>query len=196
MQARTAVGLSRRSIIVFVGTTLASAALLALLFARLVMASNATASAPASPVIGHRAPDFTVTVWNGTAGQQVRLTDLKGRPVVLNFWASWCTDCVEEQAVLQAAWQKYQARGVMFVGIAFRDQQSPGAAFLHTNGVTYPCGPDLAGTAPVDYAVTGVPETVFIDARGIVTSKTVGAVDDGTLDRTIQSLLSRSGGAA
>jgi cytochrome c biogenesis protein CcmG/thiol:disulfide interchange protein DsbE len=173
-----------------------SFALLMLLFIRLVSASAATATAPTSPVVGHPAPDFTVTVWNGAAGKTVRLADLKGKPVVVNFWASWCTDCVEEQSVLQAAWQKYQARGVMFVGIAFRDQQAAGSAFLRQNGVTYPCGPDVAGTAPVDYAVTGVPETVYIDARGVVVSKAVGAVDDGSLDKTIQSLLSQAGGTA
>jgi cytochrome c biogenesis protein CcmG/thiol:disulfide interchange protein DsbE len=197
-QAQTPVGLSRRSLISLSLCSLGSFALLALLLARLVAAGHATASAPVSPVVGHAAPNFAVTVWNSAAGapSEVRLSDLKGKPVVLNFWASWCSDCVEEQSVLESAWQKYQARGVMFVGIAFRDEQSAGTAFLRQNGVTYPCGPDAGGTAPVDYAVTGVPETVFINARGVVMGKSIGAVDDGGLDKTIQSLLSQPGGAA
>ncbi len=195
-QTGSRVGLSTRSLVSLALTSVVSFALLALLFIRLISAGNATSAAPTSPVVGHPAPDFAVTVWNGTAGQQVRLADLKGKPVVLNFWASWCTDCVEEQSVLQAAWQKYQSRGVAFVGIAFRDQQATGMTFLRQNGVTYPCGPDIAGTAPVDYAVTGVPETVFINSAGVVVSKTIGAVDDGSLDKTIQSLLGQAGGAA
>ena len=197
-QTQTSFGLSRRSLISLLLTSVGSFALLALLFARLVAAGHATASAPVSPVVGHAAPNFTVSVWNSATGTPslVRLSDLKGKPVVLNFWASWCSDCVEEQSVLEAAWQKYQPRGVIFVGIAFRDEQAAGTVFLHQNGVTYPCGPDVGGTAPVDYAVTGVPETVFINARGIVVSKSIGAVNDGGLDSTIRSLLAQPGGAA
>ncbi len=198
VRTRTSTGLSRRSLVSLALTSVGSFALLVLLFVRLVAAGHATASAPVSLVVGHPAPNFTVSVWNGAAGgpSQVRLSQLKGKPIVVNFWASWCSDCVEEQSVLEAAWQKYQAQGVMFVGIAFRDDQSAGTAFLHQNGVTYPCGPDIGGTAPVDYAVTGVPETVFINARGIVVSKSIGAVDDRGLDTNIRALLSQPGGAA
>lgn len=180
---------SRRMLIGLAITSVVSGALVLLLLARLISAGNAAGSTPLSPLVGKNAPDFTVTTWNGTSAQQVRLADLKGKPVVVSFWASWCDPCREETPVLQAAWQKYQGSGVMFVGVAMRDKQSDGTAFLKQYGVTYPSGPDVTGQITVDYGVTGPPETVFIDRHGVVTSKTIGAIDDGSLDRAIQGLL-------
>ncbi len=189
MQARTTIRLSRRTIVGFVVTTVASASLLVLLFVRLQAASQVASSTPTFPLVGHTAPDFAITTWNGQVGQRVHLAALKGHPVVVNFWASWCDSCQEEQANLQAAWQKYQGSGVEFIGIAFRDKQDAGAAYLRQQGVTYPCGPDSGGTTPIDYSVSGVPETVFIDKYGVVTSKFSGPIDSGSLDQAIQGLL-------
>src|SRR5215467_1758304 len=130
-----------RSLIIAGVTTLGSAALLVLMLVRLLQAGGAVASAPQSPVIGHRAPDFSITTWNTTPGQQVRLAAFAGRPVVVNFWGSWCAECVEEQPVVNAAWQRYQAQGVQFIGIAYNDRADNGAAYLSHEGVSYPAGP-------------------------------------------------------
>lgn len=189
MESRTAVRLSRRSIAGFAAISLASLALLVLLFARLVSATNTAASAPAAPLVGHVAPDFTLTVWNGAAKQTIHLADLRGKPVVVNFWASWCAQCIEEQPLLQQAWSAYQSQGLMILGLAYNNQESDGLPFLRERNVTYPCGVDVGGSAPTDYAVTGVPETVFINRQGVVVYKSIGPVDDGTLDREIQAIL-------
>ncbi|HEU5441968.1 MAG TPA: redoxin domain-containing protein [Ktedonobacterales bacterium] len=182
-----------RSLVVAGATTLGSAALLVLMFMRLLQAGGAVATAPTSPVIGHRAPDFTITSWNGTPGQQIHLAAFAGRPVVVNFWGSWCAECVEEQPVVNAAWQHYQAQGVQFIGIAYNDIADNGTAYLKQYGVTYPAGPASSDSVAVDYSVTGAPETVFIGRNGVVVNKIIGPLDDRTLDREIQAIL-KSGG--
>jgi cytochrome c biogenesis protein CcmG, thiol:disulfide interchange protein DsbE len=182
--------LSRRNVITLGVTSVASAALLLVLLIRLISAGNTLAAAPTSPLVGHAAPDFTITVWNpGSSAKTFHLADLKGSPVVVNFWASWCTDCVDEQYVFSEMYAKYQAQGVKFVGIAFQDTQVDGSTYLAKYTVAYPCGPDVSGSAPTDYIVTGVPETIFIGRDGKVVSKSPGPLDDGSLDRDIQQIL-------
>jgi cytochrome c biogenesis protein CcmG, thiol:disulfide interchange protein DsbE len=178
---RTIAGLSVASLV--------SGALMVILFLRLLTAGQAVSADPVSPIIGHHATNFTVSTWNGKIGTLLRLSDFAGKPVVVNFFGSWCAECVEEQPVLNAAWQKYHSSGVTFIGIAFRDQQPAATIYLDQQQVTYPCGPDPSGRAVVDYAVTGAPETAFISRSGIVVSKFIGPIDDGSLDQSIQALL-------
>lgn len=181
---RTIAGLSVASLI--------SGALVVVLFARLLAAGQAVSGDPASPIIGHHAPNFTVSTWNGKVGTVVRLSDYAGKPVVVNFFGSWCAQCAEEQPVINAAWQKYQPAGVVFVGIAFRDQQQPATTYLQQENVTYPCGPASTARAVVDYAVTGAPETAFISRSGIVVYKFIGPIDDGSLNHWIGDLLAHA----
>jgi cytochrome c biogenesis protein CcmG/thiol:disulfide interchange protein DsbE len=178
---RTIAGLSVTSVV--------SGALVVILFARLLAAGHAVSADPVSPIVGHHASNFTISTWNGKAGTALRLSDFAGKPVVVNFFGSWCAECSEEQPVLNAAWQKYQSAGVVFIGIAFRDQQQAATTYLQQQKVAYPCGPDQSGSAVVDYAVTGAPETAFISRSGVVVSKFIGPIDDGSLDHSIQGLL-------
>jgi cytochrome c biogenesis protein CcmG/thiol:disulfide interchange protein DsbE len=179
----------RRTIAGLAVAALVSGALVIVLLVRLISAGQAVASTPVSPIVGHPAPNFTVLTWNGQVGQVLKLSDFAGKPVVVNFFGSWCAECSEEQPVLDAAWQKYKPLGVQFIGVAFRDEQAPATTYLHQLGVSYPCGPNPSDTAVVDYAVTGAPETAFINREGIVVSKFVGPIDDGSLARSIQALL-------
>jgi cytochrome c biogenesis protein CcmG/thiol:disulfide interchange protein DsbE len=181
--------LSRRALISLALTAVGSGALVLLLVARLMAAGSQASSGPAGALVGQPAPDFTIQVWSGGTMQRVHLADLKGKPVLVNFYASWCTDCQSEQPLLEAAWQKYQHTGVVFIGIAFRDKEADSRAFLQQYGITFPCGPDLGGTAATDYGVTGVPETVLVNREGIVVRHFVGPVDDGSLDRAVQALV-------
>ena len=181
--------LSARAIAGLAITSLVSLALVVVVVMRLVNAQQLAGRVTASPLLGHTAPDFTIQVWNGTSGQQVRLSSLRGHPVVVNFYASWCTDCAEEQANLQAAYALNQRNGVMFIGVAYQDKQTDDVAFLHEYGVTYPSGPDIGGTAATDYGVTGVPETMIIDRNGIVVRHLYGPVDATTLENAIRAVV-------
>ena len=183
-------GFNRRSLLVLTFTSLSSGALLVILLLRLIGASQATAD-PLSPIVGHPAPDFTISTWtwDGSPSQTIHLAALKGHPAVVNFWASWCQACREEQPVLEAAYLKYQAQGVIFIGVAFHDTQRDGTAFLKQFDVTFPSGPDTTGEISISYGLTGIPETSFITRDGVVAQKQIGAVDDGGLDSSIQALL-------
>lgn len=191
MQTQPVLRLSRRSIVGFVLTTLATAALLVVLFVRLLSASQVvTNSAAGSPIVGRAAPNFSISIWNGVPKQTVALASLRGKPVVVNFFASWCEPCHEESPVLAAAYRRYGPQGVVIPGIAYQDTQQDALTFLRQQGLTYPAGPDASGVISVAYGVTGIPETVFINREGTVTFKFGGAIDDGTMARHIQAILS------
>jgi cytochrome c biogenesis protein CcmG/thiol:disulfide interchange protein DsbE len=188
-RAQTGAGLSRSNIFGLAATSLVLLALIALLVVRLQQANQAVSSTPSYPLIGHAAPDFTAPVWNGASGQTMHLADLKGKPVVLNFWASWCAPCQEEMPTLQAGYDKYRANGVVFIGLAFNDTQANGQPFLEKYKITYLAGPDSDGKTAIAYGVTGVPETVFIGRDGRVVSKTPGGVSAEQLAAGVQQVL-------
>jgi cytochrome c biogenesis protein CcmG, thiol:disulfide interchange protein DsbE len=104
----------------------------------------------------------------------------KGRPTILNFWASWCVSCRAEARELEAFWQKHSGE-VLVVGIAIQDSVDQATKFAHYYGKTYPLGLDLDGRASIDYGVVGVPETFFLDGQGIIRHKITGPVDHATL---------------
>lgn len=115
---------------------------------------------------GQKAPDFTLTSFDG---QQYRLSDLRGKVVVLNFWASWCKPCEQEAADLESAWRYYQGRGdVVFLGVAWTDTEKKSLEYLAKFDITYPNGPDLGTRISQAYRATGVPETYIIDRNGFL----------------------------
>lgn len=181
---------TRGRIVGFAVTAIALASLLALLAARLLAAQHTASALSGSPVVGHPAPDFTITLYNGTPGERLHLAALKGKPVVVNFWASWCVPCQDEAPILRASWQQHQSEGIIFIGISYQDKADAATAFLTQYGITYPAGPDDAtGSIAIAYGVTGPPETAFIARNGVVASKVVGALDDGALERNVRLIL-------
>jgi cytochrome c biogenesis protein CcmG, thiol:disulfide interchange protein DsbE len=141
-----------------------------------------------SPLIGRPAPEFALAPVGG--GQAVRLESFRGRPVVINFWATWCVPCFEEHAALAAA-----ARGlpdVQFLGVVYEDEEAKTQAFLKDHGSAYPSLMDADGRTAIAYGVFGVPETFFIDGQGRIVEKFVGPLRRGT----IAELVARSRGGA
>lgn len=126
-----------------------------------------------SPIIGKQAPAFTLTLFDG---KTVSLEELRGKVVFLNFWASWCPPCRAEARMLEAAWQSYKERDVVFIGANIQDQDANARAFLKEFGISYPNGIDRGSRIAIDYGVWGLPETFIIDRAGRITYKHVGAI--------------------
>lgn len=147
-----------------------------------------------SALVGKAAPEFALALYERYQpdyGPSLALADLRGTPLVVNFWASWCGPCYEEAPVLQATWERYQDRGVLFVGIQTqdRDNYEQGRAFLSQFGLSFPNGMDNDSRISVDWALYGVPETYFIDADGRVTYKHVGPVNAALMEERLEALL-------
>lgn len=131
------------------------------------------------------APDFTVPL---LTGGELRLADLRGKPVLLNFWASWCVPCAQEMPALEQAYRAYGDR-VAFLGVSVQDTEPDALAFLRRTGVTYPNGRDLDGSVSIEYGMTGVPETFFITQDGRIHRKWVGPLDPAKLRELLDDLL-------
>src|SRR5207244_1387563 len=124
--------------------------------------------------IGHPAPDFTLATLSRQPAPAIHLAQWRGHVVMINFWASWCDPCKHEAPLLQTTWQQMKSRGIIFLGVDFGDTQQDGVAFLQHYGITYPNVSDSLGATAIDYGVTGVPETFFLDRRGIIAQKVTG----------------------
>jgi cytochrome c biogenesis protein CcmG, thiol:disulfide interchange protein DsbE len=112
---------------------------------------------------------------------QLSLSELRGTPVVLNLWASWCSPCRAESAVLEQGWQRWRGRGLDYLGIDMQDLRPDARRFLREEGLTYPSVRDAGRGTANRYGATGIPETFFIDRRGRVVGHIVGAVDEAQL---------------
>jgi cytochrome c biogenesis protein CcmG/thiol:disulfide interchange protein DsbE len=151
-------------------------ALLALLVWKLV--NDEGSGIPSALARGERplAPDFTLPRLD-TEGT-LSLSDLRGKGVVINFWASWCVPCKEEAPVLEAAWREHRDEGLVVLGVDFNDLRSDALAFMREVGMTYPVVYDRDGALVADYGATAVPETFFVNRQGRLVGKRIaGAVN-------------------
>lgn len=136
-----------------------------------------------SVLVGRPAPDFQASWIQGKefldhqTGTFFTLADVKGKKVILNFWASWCVSCRQEARELQEFWLDHKQDDVLVVGIAVQDTQEAALAFAKQYGKGYPLGLDEDGSASINYGVAGVPETFFIDRSGKIVEKVIGPVD-------------------
>jgi cytochrome c biogenesis protein CcmG/thiol:disulfide interchange protein DsbE len=106
---------------------------------------------------------------------EIHLADLRGKIVVINFWASWCKPCEQEAAELQQAWQEYEPTGeVVFLGVDYVDTEPDARVYLKKFGITFPNGPDLATRISQYFRIKGVPETYFVDREGVLKFVQVG----------------------
>ncbi len=139
------------------------------------------------------APDFTIQSYTGQnmTGQTLTLSQLRGQVVVVNFWASWCPPCREEAAYLEQTWEKYQGKGVVFLGVDWVDTPANAQAYLKEFGITYPNGPDIGTKAAQAYRIQGVPETYFVDRHGVLQGVHIGPLKSPELDQKIDELLAQ-----
>jgi cytochrome c biogenesis protein CcmG/thiol:disulfide interchange protein DsbE len=150
--------------------------LAALAWGLLHPANPATAS-----LIGRTVPELVVERLDGG---QVKLSELRGRPVVLNFWASWCASCESEAEPLRQAAAR-RAPAVGFLGVDFRDSPDPARAFQQRNQLPYPVGPPVNGI-PGAYRVTEPPATFFIDREGVAVARFDGPLTVPLIERYLQ----------
>ena len=139
-----------------------------------------------SPLIGLEATQFALADFEG---QVVDLTDLRGKPIVLNFWASWCQPCVYEHPHLVRASREYAGR-VHFVGVVpSEDKQDAVDAFQRRLGIWGPALHDRDGKVSIAYGVFKLPETYFIDREGVIREKVAGPVHPDSLRASLEGLL-------
>jgi len=132
------------------------------------------------------APQFDLNLYGGG---RLTLGSLKGSPVVLNFWSSWCVPCRDEAPTLERQWRAYRDRGVTFVGLDVWDSDGPARSFLKEFSIDYPNGVDPQGVALLRYGVTGIPETFFVKPDGTIAVHWIGPLNDTQLSAYTEQLL-------
>jgi cytochrome c biogenesis protein CcmG/thiol:disulfide interchange protein DsbE len=157
---------------------LAGLAVVVPLIALLVLNVGRNPHAIDSPLVTRKAPPFALVPLGG--GDPVRLADLKGKPVVVNFWATWCVPCIQEHPVLVSA-ARSLGQEVQFLGVVYQDEESNVRQWLRRHGSAYPSLMDPDSKAAIAYGIFGVPETYFIDPGGTIVAKHVGPLDGPTL---------------
>ena len=179
----------KRRILIFCVVSLINVGLLALLVTQLLTPAP---KAESDPLVGHAAPDFSLAMLRPHSGQSaLALSNFKGKPVVLNFWASWCDPCKEEAPLLESRWNQAQAQGkdVVFLGIDFQDSSNNSISFLQQYRITYPTVVDAQGSAAMKYGVTSLPQTIFISRNGTVLSRVPRELTTQALSSNLQLIV-------
>ncbi|MBI1297172.1 redoxin domain-containing protein [bacterium] len=136
------------------------------------------------------APELVFTTFEG---ETISLDDLKGKGVVVNFWASWCDPCRDEADLLEQTWRREKDNGIVFLGIDYLDQEPAALAYLEEFDVTYPNGPDLRSEIARRYGIKGVPETFFIGPDGRIVETIIGPITGPAQMDELISLIRPSG---
>ena len=148
------------------------------LLSRLPGSGGATVGAPA--------PDFALADLDGNP---VRLADYRGRPLIVNFWASWCAPCVEEIPELQAAVAEHRSHGLAVIGIVYDDRSEAAREFMARMGGGWPSVMDPGGEVARRYGIFGPPESFFVDADGVIRGRQIGQLSAADLHRQLMTIL-------
>jgi cytochrome c biogenesis protein CcmG, thiol:disulfide interchange protein DsbE len=141
----------------------------------------------ASPTtIGSVAPDFSLIDLDGNP---VHLADLRGQPVIVNFWASWCGPCVDEFPLLQATAEEHAGDGLVVLGIVYQDRSEAARAFMQQNGGTWQALMDPDDRVARAYNIFGPPETYFVGRDGTIVARHIGQLTAASLDAKVASIM-------
>ncbi len=189
-------GWDRRQITVASLCAVVIAAIAVLLIVGLIN-RNVNNSIDAAIAKGERvpAPGFTLPVLTSTAGlpapgQNLSLSQLRGHPVVLNIWASWCVPCTDEAPILQSMWDRYRGEGVYILGIDVKDLTGDALSFHKEYGLTFPTVRDGEGNIEGPYGTTGVPESFIIDRDGKIAAALRGPLSASGSTANVNSFVS------
>jgi cytochrome c biogenesis protein CcmG/thiol:disulfide interchange protein DsbE len=138
------------------------------------------------PVVGRRAPDFALT---GLDGESVSLASFRGRPVVLNFFATWCVPCRTELPAFQAMAQRHADRGLAVLLVDLQEDPEDVGRFLASLDVSLPAAVDETGHVTKAYRVRGLPSTFFLDREGVIRAVQLGALDDRALESGVAKIV-------
>ena len=173
------------------GATLALG--LAWIWASAVPATATTGGLIPSPREGFLAPDFTLEL---LGGGQVTLSELRGKGVVINLWASWCPPCRAEMPAIQLVYEKTRERGleVLAVNTTFQDSERAAADFIQELGLTFPVPLDRSGTVSRQYQLRALPSTFFVDREGIIRKVIIGGpMSEATIQTAVEEILEGDG---
>ena len=194
LEAEEAHRAARRRRLVLAASVLPVVALLFLLTWSLVKSGGQPAGIVINSMFGDvavkegEARDFALPLFTG---ETLRVSDLRGKVVMVDFWSSWCPPCRAEAPVLAEAYRRYRDQGVEFVGVTIWDSEDRAVEFIEGHGAEYPNGLDSKGEIAIDYGVRGIPEKFFLDREGRLVRKYVGPVDEERLDAVLTELLLR-----
>jgi cytochrome c biogenesis protein CcmG, thiol:disulfide interchange protein DsbE len=177
---------------IFFGVALPVVGLLGLLGWAVVSSGGAPGGLGVNRVFGRvdvedkPASDFNLELLEGG---DLALSDLRGKVVLVDFWASWCPPCRQEAQTLAQVYQEYADQPVEFVGVDIWDRREDALEYINNYNVPYPNGIDEKGTILIDYGVTGIPEKFIIDQNGVLRQKLVGPTRPETLQKILDELL-------
>jgi cytochrome c biogenesis protein CcmG, thiol:disulfide interchange protein DsbE len=163
---------------------IAALGLAAIVWGRVPSGGETTALPPA-PAIGHPAPTFALPM---LGGDELALGDLRGQPVVLNFWASWCGPCRAEMPELQRLHERLGEAGVAVIGVNQGEQPETAAAFMQALALDFPVALDQRTGVSQQYLVNSLPTTFFIDRNGVIRNTFIGPMTDAVLAQNLRSI--------
>ena len=129
-------------------------------------------SAPSVARVGEPAPDFRL---ENLDGQSISLSDFRGKPILLNFWATWCPPCVAEMPYLQQVYEEWSGKGLVVLAVNIGENPTEVKRFLQAHDLSLPVLLDTEENTAEKYNITGIPASFFIDSDGIIQQKIIGA---------------------
>ena len=175
-----------RTLVIILGILVATIAVSFLLQLRDSLLDRLPGLPEQGPTQNAEVPDFTLETVDG---KTVSLSDYRGRPVVINFWATWCAPCREEMPLLQETYDAHRDDGLVVIGVNVRETPEKVKRFLAEVGVEFPVLLDSEGAAVNRYLVTSLPLTFFVDREGRLRTLVVGGMTEAVLEERLARIL-------